>query len=159
MARTLPSVVVQALFAQSTSIPFFVLLVASHSSFATIRVVNNTQAIISNGQTYVPFPFTVLLPPESEDLLARVQIRLFDVQREIIDNLRVVAGSRERIAIRLLVIANNDPDTVLQTISGYEIENVGYTAGNITIDASIENLVNEGFPRDSFSPDNFPGLF
>ena len=159
MSRSLPTVVVQAIYARDTSMVFLVLLEASHSSFTTIRVVNNTQAITSNLEVFVPFPFTVILPPDDEDLTVRAQVQIYDVQQEIIDNLRLVAGSREKIAVSLKVIEASDPDTVLQTVSGLTIENVQYEAQSLKLDLSIDNFLTESYPRDSFGPANFPAIF
>lgn len=159
MARTLPTAIVQALFAPQTDQAFFVLLQASHSEFATVRVVNNTESVTSNGNLYVPFPFAVLLPPDDPELTYKARITIYDAEREIIDNLRLVAGRRERIAIRLAVVSSEDYDAELQTVSGLEVVNVSYTAGALSLDCSIDNFLTEGFPRDTFTPGNFPALF
>ena len=87
MSRSLPTTVVQALFSQTTDNVFLVLTEFSHSSFATVRVVNNTQGVTSSGNAYVPFPFTVILPPDTEDMQVRAQIILYDIEQEIIDNM------------------------------------------------------------------------
>jgi hypothetical protein len=159
MARTLPTTVVNALFAQQTSQAYLVLLQASHSAFTTVRIVNNTEGVTSNSNLYAGFPFAVILPPDKEDLTYQARIVIYDAEREIIDNLRLVAGLRERIKIRLAVVSTADYDDELQTISGLEVVNVGYTAGALTVECSIDNFLTEGFPRDSFTPGNFPGLF
>jgi len=159
VSRSLPTVVVQALYAQTTSSVFLVLLTASHSLFSTIRVVNNTQAVTSNGDVFQPFPFSVVLPPDEEDLQVRAQLQLYDVQQEILDNLRLVAGARERVVVSLKVIEAATPDTVLQSVSGLNVENVQYNAESTQLDLSIDNFLTESYPRDSFSPATFPAIF
>jgi len=159
MARTLPTTIINAIFSQQTSEVFLVLLTATHSSFSDVRVVNNTEVVTSNGNLYSPFPFAVILPPDAEDLKFAAKVTIYDAEREVIDNLRLVAGSRERIQIKLEVIAASDPDTVLQSVSGLEVQNVTYNQGALSLDATINNFLTEGFPRDSFSPGNFPGVF
>lgn len=159
MARSLPLTVVQALFAQQTSQVYLVLCEISHSSFTTVRVVNNTQAITSDGNVYAPFPFSVILPPDQEDLQLRAQLILYDAERDIIDNLRVVAGSRELMQAKLKVIEAGNPDTILQSVSGLQVRNVTYQIGALNLDLNVDSLLNEGYPRDSFSPGNFPGIF
>lgn len=159
MPRTLPITIVNAVFSQQTEEVFLVLLTATHSSFQPVRLVNNTQPITSNGDLFFPFPFSVILPPSSEELKIATKITIYDAEREVVDNLRFVAGNRERIGIKLDVIASSDPSTILQTVSNLEVENVNYRAGALELDASINNLLTEGFPRDSFTPANFPGIF
>jgi len=159
MARTLPITVVNAIMAESTSQSFHVLLTATHSDFSTIRVVNNTQAIISNGQIFQPFPFSVILPPDSEDLNVIARVVVYDAEREIIDNLRFSLGKRERISLRLDVIASGSPNDILQSVSNLSVVNVQYMAGSLELEAQADTLMTEGYPRDTFSPGNFPGIF
>jgi len=101
----------------------------------------------------------VILPPDQEDLKIAAKIVIYDAEREVVDNLRFVSGERERINIKLEVIAASDPDTILQSVSGLEVVNVTYQAGSLNLEATIDNLLTEGFPRDSFTPGNFPGIF
>lgn len=159
MARTLPTTIVNAIFSQQTSEVFLVLLTATHSEMDDIRVVNNTESITSNGNIFVPFPFAVILPPDQEDLKIAAKVVVYDAERDIIDNLRGLVGKRERIELKLEVVAASDPDTVLQSVSGIQVENVVYQAGALNVEASINNLLTEGYPRDSFTPGNFPGIF
>lgn len=159
MARTLPTTIINAVFAQETSHAFLVLLTATHSSFSPLRVVNNSEAVTSNGLIYSPFPFAVILPPDQEDLNIAARITVFDAEREVIDNLRLVAGSRERISVSLEVISALQPNDILQTVSNLEVENVTYQTGAINLEAKINTLLTEGYPRDSFTPNSFPGVF
>lgn len=161
MARSLPTVVVQAALAQQTGYAFLVGAEISHSSFSTVRIVNNTEAVTVGAQPYSPFPFSIILPPDSEDLRVRARMVIYDAEREIIDNLRVVAGNSERIAVTLYVVSVAPDDTleVLQTVSGLQVINVTYTAGALNLDMNVEQFLNEGWPRDSFTPGNFPGVF
>lgn len=159
MARSLPLTVVQALYAQQTSQVYLVLCEVTHSEFTPVRVVNNTENITSNGDLYVPFPFSVILPPDQEDLQLSARLTIFDAEREVIDNLRFVAGSRELMEVTLRVIEAANPDTVLQSVSGLQVRNVSYQIGRLELDISVEGFLNEGYPRDSFTPGNFPGIF
>lgn len=159
MARSLPLTIVNAVMAESTSQSFHVLLTASHSDFPTIRVVNNTEPIVSGINLFSPFPFSVILPPDSEDLNIVAKVIVYDAEREIIDNLRFSLGKRERISLRLDVIASGSPNDILQSVSNLSVVNVQYTAGALELEAQADTLITEGYPRDTFSPGNFPGIF
>jgi len=159
MARSIPLAVVNAVNAQTSSQIYFVLVTLSHSTFSTIRVVNNTQAVTSNGQVFSPFPFAVIIPPDDEELQVRAVLTIYDAEREVIDNLRLVAGSRERVAAKLEVIAAATPDSVLQSVSGLEVINTRYRVGELSLDISINNFLTEAFPKDGFNPATVPGIF
>jgi hypothetical protein len=159
MARTLPITIVNAIMSQETSESFHVLLTAEHSQFPTIRVVNNTQSITSNGEVFVPFPFSVILPPDSEDSNIIANVDIYDAEREVIDNLRFVLGQRERIKLTLQVVASGSPDSILQSVSNLSVVNVIYSSGVLRLEAQADTLLTEGYPRDSFTPANFPGVF
>lgn len=160
MSRSLPVAVVEAVNAQSTDFAFWVLVEITHSTLANpIRAVNNTEDVVSNGETYVAFPFSVILPPDTEDLQVRARIIIENATRDLIDEFRSTAGSRERLVFKLSVVASDDPDTVLQSISGLTAATIAYNAQQLSLDLSIDTLLTEPFPGDSFSPANFPGLF
>ena len=63
MPRTLSNTARRALYAQETGEVFLLLLVISHPSLpAPIRVVNNSEDVVSGGFTYQRFPFELALP-------------------------------------------------------------------------------------------------
>lgn len=159
MSRSFPTTIIQAMNAQSTSEVFLAIIDIKHSTFSTFYYVNNFESITSNGQVYSPFPFSLILPETSEDTAPVFTLRISNVSREIIDEIRGVAGLRERMKIDISIIAASDPDTLLATWPDFELVNVDYNREYIIATLSLENLFNEPFPGDSFSPANFPGLF
>lgn len=159
MPRSLPSTVIQAVNAQTTNNTFLVLLEASHSTFTTVRLVNNTQAIVAGANTYQPFPFAVILPPDDPELQVKARVVVSNVTVELMDELRGVAGSKERIQFALKVIEASAPTVVLQSVSGLTAASVQYDADMIQIDLTIDNFLTEAFPSDTFSPNTFPGIF
>jgi hypothetical protein len=158
MPRTLPTAVVTAVNSQTTPSAFLVLLEAYHSTIGTLRFVNNTENVVSNGQTFNAYPFSVLLPPDDPALQVRARLVLSHVTSEL-NVLRSVAGSRERATFSLKVIEGSDPDTILQSISGLVAASVSYNAETLEIDLTIDNFLTEPFPSATFSPSTFPGIF
>jgi len=159
MPRTFPTVIVQAINARSTPEVFLVLLDIKHSTFATQRLVNNTENVTSNGNIYTAFPFSIILPESSEGSSPVFTLVLSNIIREFVDEVRSIAGTRERIKIDISIITAGDPDTVLAQWLDFELVSVDYNAENIRATLSVENLLNEPFPGDSFVPSNFPGMF
>lgn len=159
MARTVPSAVVSAINAQTTSSVFLVLMDIVHPSFTTVRIVNNTDNITSNGNTYTAFPFNVILPPDTEEFQPKLQVGVVNVTRLLIDEVRTIAGSDQRATATITVIEASDPDTALATYSNFEVVNLRYDANEMSFDLIIDTFLTEPFPAGSFTPSTFPGLF
>lgn len=158
MPRTLPTTVITAVNSQTTPSAFLVLVEISYSTIPTIYFVNNTEDIVSNGVTYTAYPFSVILPPDDPDLQVRARLTLSHVTTEL-NVLRSIAGRRERAAFALKVIDADDPDTILQSVSGLVAASVSYNAEQMDIDLTIDNFLTEPFPSATFSPSTFPGIF
>lgn len=159
MARTFPTTVVQAMTAQHTTDLYHALLEITHSELTSIRIVNDLNDTISNGVTYNAFPFSVILPPDSEENQPVIRVVLDNVTREIIEEARTIAGSRERAKANLKIIEFTDPDAVLISYEDYEIINLNYNAQTVTFDMVIESFLTEPFPSKVFNPSDFPGVF
>lgn len=159
MARTMPTVIVEALNASSTSEAFLVLLEISHSLFTTQRVVNNTEDITSNGNVYTRFPFQMIAPPDSDEFRPRIQVVAFDAVGELVTDMRTIAGGRERASCTVTIIAASDPDTALAQWADFEVVGVEYNAEALRFELVVESFLSEPYPADTMNPANFPGLF
>jgi hypothetical protein len=158
MPRSLPTTVITAVNSQTTPRAFLVLLDVYHSLIGTFRFVNNTENIVSGGNTYLAFPFAITIPPDDPELQIRARLRISHVTSEL-NVLRTVAGRRERATVSIKVIDADDPSTILQTISGLVMASVAYNADVMDIDLTIDNFLTEPFPSATFSPATFPGIF
>jgi len=159
MARTLPTTIVQAFNAQTTSILPLVLLTVTHSSFTAVRVVNNTQDVVSNSNTFTAFPFTIVLPADTEELEPVFRVTITNVTRLLIEELRTIAGSRERALVTIHLVEYDDPDTVLIEWSDFEMADISYNATTMAFALTIESFLTEPFPALSFTPSTTPGVF
>ena len=159
MARTLPTTIIEAVNAATTDEAFLVLLELSHSAFTTQRVVNNTQDIVSNGETFRKFPFAMVAPPDTDEFQPRIQVVAMDVVSELVTDMRAISGSRERAACTISIIAASDPDTALASWDTFEVVSVEYNAEVLRFDLAVESFLAEPYPADNMSPSGFPGLF
>lgn len=159
MPRPLSTVAKAAIFAQQTGEVFLVLLDLEHPNFSsTIRVCNNDLAIVSRGYTYVPFPFEISLPDETEDSPPRVSLKIDNVDRRVVTEIRsVVSGSP--VTVRLFVVVASSPDTVEAGPFEFSLRDVQYDATKVEGTLLFEDVLNESFPSESFTPARFPGLF
>lgn len=159
MSRTLPSATVARLNAPETSSAFLTLIEFSHADFPTLRLVNNTKNIVSNGETFSKAPFTAIFPPDTDQINAVGRLSVPNATLEIVDELRSVLGSLDRIQVDMHDIDSADPDTHLRSEAGLELVNVNYNANTMTGDLTRESYVNEPFPGDAMTPANAPGIF
>lgn len=158
MPRSLSAVAKQAVFAQQTGEVFVVLLELEHPSFAgVIRVCANDRPIVSGGYTYVPFPFEVVLPDDTEEGVPRVTLRIDNVDRRIVSEIRDVTSGT--ILVRLAVVLASSPDVREVGPLTFTLRDVEYNATTVEGTLLFEDVLNESFPADSFTPARFPGLF
>lgn len=157
MARSLSSLAKQAVFAQETGEVFLLLLTISHASLATpIRVVNNTQNITSNGNLYTAFPFTIVLPDDTEEQPPRMRLVIDNVDRQIV---QAVRNMTSKPTITLDVVLASQPDTLEASFPGFSLRRTNYDALTVEGDLNLEDVVLEPFPALSFTPQLAPGLF
>ena len=154
---TITSAFRAAAFAQQTDQVFLVLLTINHASLAEpIRVVNNYENVTRAGNTYVGFPFDIELPGDFEEALPSVRLTICNVDRQIVYAIRTLTGP-PTITIRV-VLASNTADV---QAGPYVMTLRGADYNSLTVSGTImpEDVLNEVFPGDSFTPAVAPGLF
>ena len=156
MPRTTSATLKAEVFAQHSSEIFYALLVISHADITTLRFVANTENVTSNGNVYTAYPFEIRLPQEREDQPPQIPIVIDNVARVIIDEIRTLTGPAD---VEISIVLASDPDTVEYGPVQATLRNVDWNLGIITGDLQAEDLLNEGYPGHSFTPQNAPGLF
>lgn len=133
-----------------------VLLTIAHPDLpAPIRVVNNTENVISNGQTYVAFPFNISLPESRDDAPPRAHLSISNVSQEIGQAIRSIVDPP---FVTIRVIRQATPDVVEMIHQGLRLTGVSYNASAVSGDLVREDFVVEPYPAVTYSPAEFPGL-
>jgi hypothetical protein len=157
MSRNVTSVLKGAAFAQETDQVFLILLEINHSSLAApIRAVNNQVNIESNGDTYIGFPFDITLPQDFEDALPSVTLTICNVDRSIVYAIRTLTGPP---TVTISVILASDPDTIEAGPFSMTLREASYDSMVVSGMIMAEDVLNEPYPADDFTPANFRGLF
>lgn len=159
MARTFDTEIVRALTAPNTDEVFLVLIKVKHADFTNVKIVNNTENITSNGTTYQAFPFSIVLPADTEETQPQFRVTVTNADQILIDEIRGVAGTSDRVTCDIAVIAASDPDTLLVEWTDFELTDVQYDVNQLSFNLSINWFMTESFPAGSFTPGNFPGIF
>lgn len=160
MARTLPTVIVQAMNAPQTDVAILALLTVSHPAITTKRLVNNTEDVTSGGNAFTAAPLSVVLPADVEGDEPYLRVSLSNVDREMVQTARTIAGSTLGLASATLqFVAADDPDTVLLEFNDFEVRNLTYTAEVVGFEMRLPSMAAEPYPAMTFTPNRFPALF
>jgi len=135
---------------------YLVLLTIEHPDLdSPIHVVNNTVNVISNGITYVAFPFEIALPESPENSPPRAELTISNVSREIGQAIRQV-GSPPSVTIA--VIRQATPDVIEALHVGMKLTGVTYDVQQVSGQLVREDFTTEPYPAMTYSPAEFRGL-
>lgn len=155
--RDLTERFIRAINSENTEEVFLILLKINHSSFAApFYFVNNNEPITSRGQEYTAYPFQLTLPASLNDSLPTVTLKIDNVDKKIVDEIRKVS---DPISITIEVILADEPDIVEIGPFSMVVTSVDYNEleieGLITLDYGLY----DSFPSDDYIPPLYPGLF
>lgn len=147
---------ISAANAAQTGEVFLVLLVIDHPQLTEpVRLVNNTENVVSNGKTYVGFPFEFTLFNE-DDQTPRAQLRVQNVDRRIGE---VVRSLRSVASVAISLVLASDPDTVELDWIQAELRDVEGDAIAVSATVAGHDYTVEPWPVRRATSDILPGLF
>lgn len=157
MTRNVSAELKQAVYAQETEHEFVVLITIDHDDLEeAIRVNSSGTSIVHGGDTYVAFPFEVILPDDVDDRPPRAKLRIDNISREIVLAIRTIS-SAPRVTIRIVMAET--PDVVEAEFLDFHLSNITYDQLTVEGDLTLEEFIGEPYPARVFSPTDFPGLF
>ena len=155
--RPLSSLARSAFYAPEMGEVVLLLLTIEEASLdAPIRVVHNTEDIVSRGHTFVAFVFSIELPVESGDAPRAVRIQIDAVDQSII---KAIREAIEQPKVTLEIVLASHPDTVEAGPFLFRLENVTYTAVSVVGEITFENVERVRSNNHKFTPYLFPDLF
>lgn len=157
MPRDLSLTARQALAAAESSEVWLCLVEIEHESLtAPIRLVANTQDVVHGGDTYTAYPFRLALPEERDDQLTQVRFEIDNINRLLMVAVRSITTPA---AFRLKVVLASDPEVVEAGPFEFTLRDVQYDAFVISGVLMYEDVMNEPWPADTFTPASFPAIF
>jgi hypothetical protein len=152
--RTLSTNARAALYAAQSDEVWLQLLTVEHSAIVTpIRIVANTENVVSRGDTYTAFPFEISIPATMAE---SVELVVDNVSRELIEEVR---GIDTPLTLTLEVVLASDPDTVEAGPFAFQSRTVEYDVQRMRFTLAYEPLLSEPFPAYTYTPLDYPGLF
>ena len=137
--------------------PFLALLTLFHDDLPTpIRLVRDYQDLVSRGQSFSAFPFDFTFPGSGEDGQAPARIQIDNLDRRIVDTVRVLS-TPPRVLIE--IVAASAPDVVEESLPIMKLGAVD--AGRLAVQAELVDVDEYSEPamRWMFTPSIAPALF
>lgn len=160
MPRPLSTALKAALYAQQTGEVILAKTTITHASIigGPLRVVNDLQNFVSQGNTYVALPFQVTLPADGEDGRPTVRLVIDNVDRSMVTAIRSIPPSSPPTVQIDLVLAST-PDVIEISFPNLTLRNVDYDQFVISGDLAVNQDDREPIPYQRYTPQLFPGLF
>ncbi len=156
MANQLSNQLLAQLFSQESSDPFLTLVTLSHDDFATIRLVNNTEDIVSRGDTFTAFPMRIGLPSDDGEKAREVTLDFDNVALDLIKEIRTVTTP---ISVKLEMVLASIPDDVQIAFEELKIQNLSYNKTRVSARLFLDSFLSTEMTSEKYQPIIYPGLF
>lgn len=154
---TLTPAVRRELYTEDGSEAVLYLITLEHEDWPDpIRLVDNNEDLVVNGETFIGWPMSVRLPDELDDQDRSISIQVSAVKRDILQELRKLSSPPRAF---LELILSGDPDTTRVGPFAMDLDDIGFDSMSISGDLIFADLVNDTYPKQTFTPQNSPGLF
>ena len=153
----------KAMTAQETDEVLLTLLTIKYNGEPILRVVNNKEAVTSNGNDFIPCGFSVSLPDQSADgnNPCRLQIDNADISIYKIIKSAAIQSLREKreISCTAAVIMASEPDNCVEGPLNFILRNINADINVITGELYDSYMHDKNFTILTYNPNDFPGLF
>jgi len=124
---------------------------------SVIRVTDHLREIVSNGQTYVPYPFSLTISNDQSSQSATANLSLDNVSRALPRWLEQLQGA-PHAKLRHMKIQIADPDTI-EIDYLYDLKSITVTRQTISGRLGYDEIINKIGNPTTYRPINAPGLF
>lgn len=153
----------EAMTAPETEEVLLNLLDVKYDGGSILRVVDNNQEITSNGKSYTPCSFNVILPDQSSDgnKSCRLQIDNTDISiyRAIKSAVIQSRNDNKDITCTAAVIMASEPDNYIEGPLTFILRNINADVNSITGELYDSYMHDKKFTTLTYNPNDFPGMF
>ena len=136
---------------------FFNCLKLNHASLATpLYFIDSRDNHTSNGIVHIGFPFQIKRPGDSLDTVPQVTIVFQNTDLTIMETIRTLEGP---IDVDYYIITSDEPDDIQLGPFSLKIRQINGNFQVITGTAYFQDILNQSYPGESFTPNTTPGLF
>jgi len=156
MPRNLSSPADRAINYHETSEVFLTLLTIDHVSLPfPLRFVNNTESVLSRGNSYLAFPFQLEFPGQDDESPGEARLEIDNIDRAILKFVREISGPP---TVAIEVVLASSLDIVEAAFPDLKLRNVTYDAKSVSGVLKYEDIVIEPVTL-AMTPQRFPGQF
>ena len=142
----------------SATDPVLLLMTLSHPDLITpVRITNNTEDVMSNGDLFIAMPFEITLPDDLSQGQPRADLSIDNVGRVLTQWLDDSAGG-DGATVLLQQILFSAPD-VIEWSATMDLFNVSMNSSRVTATLAFANFLDKPGVRVIYRPDTAPGLF
>lgn len=142
--------------AANTDEVYLTLVTIRHADITpSIRVVRNTEDIVSRGETFLKSEFEVTFPESGAPGAPRARLRIQHDQT-VIDALSALTS---RPKVDLEVVLASQPDEVERGFYDMEFQTAAYSETHVEGGLGFEDVLNQPYPGQTYNPADYPGLF
>ena len=111
--------------------------------------------MISNGNTYEGFPFSVVPPGDNGETLSPATLTMSNVNLDISNRVRFISTP---LTMNFTVVIASKPDEVQASFVDLTARIVTYNASAITFTLTYENIITLSFTAETYNRSNFPRM-
>jgi len=148
---------VAAVTAPETERVFLHLLTIETSGGAVLRFVDNNQNITSRGNEFYAAGFSLILPEQTDNAPRPCRLAIDNTDLAIFQTIKQAAG--QDVTVTVCVIMADTPDVYERGPLKYRMRNVRATKETIEGEVYDFYLIDRKFPKDTYTPEDFEGMF
>jgi len=148
---------VAAVTAPETEKVFLHLLTIETSGGAKLRFVDNNQNITSRGNEFYAAGFSIILPEQTDNAPRPCRLAIDNTDLAIFQTIKQAVG--QSVHVTVCVIMADTPDVYERGPLKYLLRNVRATKETIEGEVYDFYLIDRKFPKDTYTPEDFEGLF
>lgn len=144
--------------AQNSAEAFIPLLRIEHPSLAApILLAYNTETVHRMDGDYLPYPFQINLPTQSDEEIPQVTLTVDNTDLSVNNAIRTLTGEP---AVRFMVVLASSPDTVEAGPFDMKLASAQATSDTITgVLGQEDDIFSQQVPGQQYMPESSPGLF
>lgn len=156
--RQLSATALQAVMAQNTAEVFLSLLRIEHPDLAEpVLLVYDSQVLVRSDGTYMPYPFQILLPEQSDTQVPTVTLTVDNASLEVNNQIRSLVGPPK---VTFMVVLASSPEVVEAGPFEMSLLSAVVNAGSISGTLGQEmDIFGQQVPGPMYLPSNSAGLF
>jgi len=157
MSRDVSSAARTAINAPQTSEVFLVILEITHDGLpAPIRVVNNNEAIVHDGDTYLATAFRFTIPSQEDGKITNSRLIIDNVDRVIVEAIRSI-HTPPNVSASVILASNSD--IIEAGPWEFKLRNTTYNRSTVSGELVFESYMRDNCGTIKYKNTSFPGLF